>query len=255
MTGTTRINHRGRPSRAWSRRARGGIAVPPIEEEEGEAFDPITGVAWHHVFWADDPANGFGADTEATAWEGHTYDIDGSDGPTFRSSVAALNGKGALHFAGTNILDGAPFSSIGAELSIVAVFNSVALPAGITGIVLMEGSTLDGMFIAPNGELILGNIAGSQIISAADMTGAGHAARGYLDGATSHLNVDGVDVEGDLSATAAWTGSEAVGNFGGVTEWESKIAFLGVKAGDVTADAGWAAFVSWVSTYYGKTLA
>lgn len=226
------------------------------------AFDPLTGIAWHTAVWADDPgwANP-GNGGAVTGWDdgtGNGHDLTTTLGsPTFRTTVAALNNHAGVDFDGSDDeMFSAAFTAVHQTFSAVFIGTydgvgggsydrliSLATPNTIFTCLYRASS---GYFAAYAGGF------GETTVTA---TTGGHALRGKFTGASSVLNVDGTSAAvspGGGDATAFGLGGSGSG---AVDRANVHVGFAGLYAGDVTAHAGWAGFVSWVSTYYGLTIA
>lgn len=218
--------------------------------------DPYS-VTWLHSVWASDPLwnNGGPAWVDGDLvglWRNSStahLAAAGSVRPTYRASVEAFSKKPAVQFSGaqaveTNIVDQAqPFSlvavcaftSLGISQKVIGRGGNGGLGLTATNVVQLSAGT--GL----NGTSVVGSTA--------------HLLRGYANGASSVVAVDGI-VEATGNANTGNMARLAVGSAEDGTPTLSAfmtgyVAFVGVKAGDVTADAGWADFKKFVKDFYG----
>lgn len=234
------------------------FGTPP----SGAAFDPINDVGWEHAYWVEGPefiATG-PSDTvgqQTFPDEVGTTDLTQSTSsarPVYRTTGPSSGFK-CLTFDGSN--DGYPatsFTSIGLTHSVVIIcFQS----SGASDRYVIDG------FDSTHRRIVGFQASGSTYrhyagasATGGTMSSSNHAYRSKIVSGTSDLlTVDGSSVTtasaGDQTMTGITIGSayDRAGAF-----FVGELMFVGIYAGDVTADGGWAGLVSWASSKYGVTL-
>lgn len=231
------------------------------------SFDPFASISWHTAVWADDPNWTNPGDGVAVAqWDDgsgnarHLTQSNATHRPIFRSSVALLNNRAAVDFDGAgDFLSTATFTTVTTQLSLIWIGKRdgvggggderlVDLVSAVSPYTSLYMSTSTGKWEA---------YANAKLTSSVSYdTTAGHAIRVKYNGASSAINVDGTATTGSLGANNATRVCLGVYNTGGFSgEGNIHTAFAGLYSGDITADGGWADFVSGVSDYYGLTIA
>lgn len=231
----------------------------------GSGFNPLTAIAWEAAGWASDPAwTNPGNGNAVSSWRnggsragaGDFAQATGNRQPLFRSSVAGLNGQPALDFDGVNdYIQTANFSS---ALTTAATMVVIGKRNGATNIA--NGRLADTSEAATYTTLIANQISTGRIGAYASgyFSGTGptqdtaaHLFRLYVNGASSVLAVDTTTVSGTLSTSnCAYLGTGGRKSLDDAN-LDSSIAFVGLYAGDITANSQWAAFKSWVLSTYG----
>lgn len=176
----------------------------------------------------------------------------GTKQPAYRASVAALNGKPAVQGDGVDdFLQTAAWSSALTQPSSVVVVGSVSAEDNLT-----DGITSTNRHLVKE---ILGTdwriFAGTSVDGGTSDTDP-HLFAAVFNGASSTLDVDGVEVVSGNAGAQTLTGLTIGSNYNGTAAWNSgHIAFVGAIAGDIEADANWPAFVAWVESHYGLVIA
>lgn len=222
---------------------------------------PFRLVNWLHAVWAGDPSWVNPGDGNAVAsmrndtGGGDPAQATGALRPTFRASVAAYNNKPTVEFGGTQYLD-FDIANLGQPYSLVVVGNTAganALAERIVGVGSNAGNGVGdssaNAWAATFGTTISGGTCDSNP----------HLFRGYANGASSALGIDGTTIATGNAGTNTLTrltlgaGSNAVPAF--AANVTGHLAFAGIANGDVTTQTGWAAFKAWVAAHYGLTIA
>lgn len=242
------------------RQSSGGAAVG--SSDNTASYNPLTGVAWHHVYWADNPADAFVNGAAVATWQdGGSNNVDLSQAsagsrPIFRSSVAALNGKGGVEFDGSNdVMTSGGFTDLG-SYSVVVVLSLLAIPGGFGGCIHNgddSGSSGSTLAVTVDPGFSFGDFSDPRLISSVTASVAGFAMWAFSNEASSKFAVNGeTPVTGTLSTPTCQF--DNVGDMLSSLPLNMRLGFLALYDGDVTGAAGWATFKSWVSTYYGLTI-
>lgn len=220
----------------------------------GSTFDPLT-IPWHRAVWAEDPAWTPPADGGAVAsWpdaSGNARGYSQTDvtmQPLFRSSVAALNGRPAVHFDGSND-------------NLTAVFAAVNQPVGFFAVINLTKTATSTVFDAGGGGTTRGLQTtsasawqlsfGTTVAAGLTATTGGHALFVLADGANSIARQDGVDG----TVVNAGTGNANAPRLGarGSLAFEplgGHVAFFGTTNRDFTATES-ADLLGWARSHYG----
>jgi hypothetical protein len=242
----------------------GGDLVWPV----GSTFSPIVDLSWENYWWAEDPAWTPPADGGAvSSWTGggakagNMAQASPTLQPLYRASAATrLNSKPSVEFDNS---DDAMVATVtaptltGNKLSYVCILDLISVPSN-TRNVFGNGTagTLYAVALAngPNWRIRFAGTARTGGTPAADTA---YMARSLLDAAgtnadTLHVNetstISGANAGASAHSTGLVLGPDGAGA-------SMRIAFAGVYSGDITADAKWADFKTWVGTHYGLTLA
>lgn len=167
--------------------------------------------------------------------------------PTYRTADAATNSQPSVLFDGvddrlTNATTGA---SISHPFSVVAIAQYTSIPS--SGYLMDQNAGARIIIGVSTSQWQI--FAGTAQKGGTPTTGI-HSFVGYFNTTSSTLKVDNSTVASGNTGSNAYTDftmNPATGAFSG------RIAFLGIKAGDVTADAGWNTFKTWASATYGVT--
>jgi len=227
-------------------------------------FDPCTALAWNKCLWADDPlwtwrpSNGNPVSTwrNAGSVTGDAEQLTANLQPLFQSSVAALNGKGAVQFDGVNdYMDCAQFSLVN-QFSIAAIAN-ITVPSGC--VVAWNNTVANAYYRVDASGVTMRQANGPRLVVTV-------SAVPYLMWGTYVFAVGGAVQTGLSSvadpATGALGGDEAA-NFlrlggrplDGAVNMAAQYGFVGFYAGDITQDAQWGNFKEWARSYYGVSVA
>jgi hypothetical protein len=230
------------------------VAVPvatvaTTSQVGGVNYDPRTAIAWHSVFWADDPDWTNPGDGNAIAqWDDgggnglHLTQSTGALRPIFRSSVAEFNNRGGVDPDGADLLSTVS-TTLPQPFSIVAV----VVPEDIWDVrpLVDSGSVV---VYAPVSNHNLAFDAGSGVVQSPPNTYLGYAAHlvvWHFDGASSFIEMDGTSVATGNPGTSGISG--VINLFQAHT---GPAAFIAFYDGDVTADPGYADLEQWVNWYY-----
>jgi hypothetical protein len=232
-----------------------GSLVPPT-------FSPFD-VGWTEAYWADDPDwSNPGDGNSVSSWRSGgsgaraVENGTGANQPIFRSSVLALNNHAAVDFDGSNDnLYTSTFTlDVPHNLVVVGMIDSV------------PGERYVVSYVANDNGLFVRSATGTWSMYTLGYINGG----AYTIGAGAALRVRSSDTVLDNEIVTNGTSSGLTGNsysntndglsLGGARAnggfcGDCHIAFVGYYEGDVTADVKWSELVSWVSSYYGLTLA
>lgn len=226
------------------------------------AFDPLTAFTWDVVYWADDPgwANP-GDGNPVTTWDdgsgngrdGTAAAGPGGNSPVYRSSEAGLNNRAIVDFDTTK-LTSTSFTRA-QPCSVVTIFADHTNADGRLCSSTVNLQVFRDNAAPPSG---FGHYAGGFGTYTPNVSStAGALFSIYLNGASSYPVLDGT------AAATADPGSTGFANLAvGYRDTGSgdlhgifKIAFIGVTSGDFHVHANYAAFKSWVASYYGLSIA
>jgi hypothetical protein len=240
----------------------GALVAPP-----GPDFDPINGVAWHAVYWAENLAVANGA--EVTTWPDDigSEDLTGASPnvPVMDTAHASFNNKKVLEFD----------ASVTQKLEILAATHGdgpQSQPFAIVTVAKFDdvtsgtstGRTLhDGGGASNRAEMRARSTtfwslnAGTVVnIAANDLDPNLFVAK--FNGASSALIISGT-LAGPGNAGAhqydGLTIGYAIGAATSAHRFDGQIAFVGVYYGDPESDPGWADFEAWVTSFYGIPIA
>lgn len=223
------------------------------------AYDMI---AWTHFLYAGDsgwahPADGDPVDSWRNMTGGGDPASTGANRPTYRASVAAYNNKPAVEFASASSqrLD-FDVVNLGQPFSLVVIGNTNGSGTAAERLMGSGGNSANG----------IGDTAGNAwtLQFGAGLNGGAcdanpHLFRGYANGASSVVAVDGTVIATGNASTNTLTrltigaGANATPVFANFLN--GRIVVAGVAIGDVSTQAGWAKFKAWVTLEYGITVA
>lgn len=224
----------------------------------GSSYNPLA-LTWHRVIWADDSSWVNPGDGNAVAqWDDasgnsrHFTQTDATKQPLFRSSVAALNNRAAVHFDGTNdVMDGA-FASMSQPWSAFAVVN-LTKTASSTVFDVGGGSTTRGLQTTSGSVWQLSY--GITVSTGMAATTGGHVLYTVANGTSSFLDLNGTSSAlldaGTSAANSPRLGARGTGPF---EPLGGHIAFLGIK-NSALSSTDLADLEAWASDYYGITVA
>ena len=210
-------------------------------------FDPLTSIAWHSVFWGDNPNQSLADGATVSSWTNSgssglpaTNVGSSSTKPTYQLSSTTLNNRAGVNFDTSNdVLGTATFTAIPQPFSVVLVGTYGS--SGSDGGVDVGGSSI----------VRVGRTASWFIDAGVRLTGPSftlslHAAFAVFDGAVSRIIVDNAAPSvGDAGTNSAQDVNLNESFPGG------KRAFVGLYPGDITAHPRWADLKAWITDYYG----
>ncbi len=250
MSFPLRTRTRGRPSRNA-----GAIAT----SAPAPSFDPLVDITWAAAYFAEDPDWTPPADGGAVSqWDDgsgnarHVSQGTGTARPTYRASVAALNGKPAVQWDGTSdVLSSSTFTAVTQPWSWVIVADATGA-AAVRRAVSNNGGTSWVRRDVTTDDLTV-NPGTSNVTAAGTLTGA-HLLIGVGNGASSAAILDGTSTTGG-SGTATWTIVHLGASSAATEVWAGHIAFAGLYSGDITGNAKYADLKTWVAAHYGFAVA
>jgi hypothetical protein len=208
----------------------------------------------------------FTASTGQTVTRYSTFSANQSTGasqPTFRSANSVLNNRPVVDFDGTDdrleITTGValaqPFSVvwIGTHDAVSSNYNMVGTNSNQNTVGLR---LIDSGAGAYRHSLRFGTSVNGTVLPTIN---TGYMNRGYANGASSVLSVNGTQqASGDGGALAVdqiilGAGRAAPSTYG--LPFDGKTAFVGIYSGDITTHPSWPAFKTWAAAHYGIVIA
>lgn len=226
------------------------------------APNPLDVVDWTAAYWAGDPEwSNPGDGNPVASWRDgsgalHPLGATGTARPTYRSSVAALNGSPGVEFDGTSDTMTAAIGALLQPYTIVIVAE--ILPVNFAGTpCLIDGGSAGraALFVNGAGGGWAYYAGGAALIDGPTATIGRKAFRIHADNASSEVNRNMRSLKGSLGTTSGITGL-TVGNAFNLTNFANMaLAFLGVYSGDITDDPGWPLLISTTKRLFGANLA
>ncbi len=222
------------------------------------------GITWAHSLWASDPSWTPPADGAAvTSWRNNSGGGDpaaaGGVRPTYRASVPVYNYKPTVEFdrASSQVLD-VDITDVAQPYSVVVIGNTSGATNAAERLTGQGTATAAGM--GDSSGNVYSFASTTPTISGSACNSLPHLFRGYASGATSLLAVDGTVQAGPANAgatamTRLCVGAGAAAGPAFNNYLAGHLAFVGVFAGDVAADAGWSDFKVFARTFYGLAIA
>ena len=222
------------------------------QQAGGGSFDPLS-ITWHGVYWAEAPTWTNPGDGNAVSqWDdvsgngAHFTQATAGSRPTYRSSVAALNGKPALEFDGSADTMASTHTTVAQTVTWVFVARN-------TG-------TSQGAYFDADGDFrqILSKLNATQYRmfanSVVDVGGAdagAHLLIVQMSGSTSSLAEDGVTLTGTVDPGTAGVPHTRIGSsFGSSNFMAGEMAFVGRKSGTLTTQER-SDLLAWSQSHYG----
>ena len=223
-------------------------------------------VGWAHAYWADPSAPEFGAlglanNAAAATWPDEVGTADLSQAtsnrrPLYKTAGANL-GKPCLAFFASggqeDYYPPAAYSTIGPTHTVVLLLRD-----NMTGV---DHYYVDGKdsshrrIVGALGTNVYRHYAGAVADGGTNTAGKKGVRSKIVSGTSDVLTVNGSTVTSASAGDQDLTGLTVCAAYDGTGAFtECEFAFIGVYAGDVTADPGWSDFVAWASAYYGITL-
>jgi hypothetical protein len=220
--------------------------------------NPVTYAAWFHAHWAEDPAwtnpgNGVGVSSWHDSGTGvaDLANFTGTQQPIFRSTVAALNNKAGVQFDGSNDVLGNIFAG-GANQTLTQVVIGSFTGTGAIQTIAPQGTgaTAKGIHITAANLWALEN--GTQVTSATSVTTGAHLLIATNAGASSTLEVDGVQVLSGNAGAGNQGGDWRLGARGStpVEVTNGHFAFYGLITGTLTSTQK-SDLLAYARSYYG----
>ena len=234
-----------------------GVMADSYNKPAAGGGDPFTMVAWHAAYWASDPgwtppANG----ATVTSWRdgsGNARTMSSAGGlqpPTFRTTVAGLNNKPGVEYDGTDDrLHSATFTAINPPYAMVAVFRPTV--DGVDRYTLTSSNMSGGAGVGINASSNWHLFAGADLVGTA-VTAASHFLNTTVNGASSTIRVDGVQVAAGNSGTPPAADRWMIATYanGSAAYGKSTYGFVGFKIGALTGPEE-TGLLAWARSFYG----
>lgn len=240
-----------------------GRSSPFSTSGTAPVVDPLTAVAWHSVYWAEDPSwTNPGAGGSVSSWRdgtGNSHTLTQGTGaaqPTFRTSGGSFTTP-HLQFDGGDYLSTSAFTNITGETSHIAVLEITTL----NGEIWNTANAAKRRTLATSATPQWGMFAGGA--SGANFGGTPAASTLYFIEAkyqptphTGYLVINGTVVLNavDMVSVENIESLRLGANAGASSFFTGRVAFYGFYNGDIWTDPGWTSFRSWAGSYYGITI-
>lgn len=239
------------------------MAVPSMhvlaaKQPVAGGFDPLS-IAWHSAYWAEDPGwTNPGDGSGVTTWDDATTNgrdltqATGTKRPLYRASVAALGGRPALEFDGTDdfLQTASAFTVTSGTLTKVIVYQLRSHPGGNRHIwSAMDSGTNRADVYKTGGHNVYGSAAAGGSINFGGGT-RDFGAHLEIDtfGTSGKIEIDGVSVATG-SGTAALA-THCLGGYIGIENAAVSIAFAGLYVGSLTSTEK-TNLLAWAQSHYG----
>jgi len=239
----------------------GRMGAVGARRQAAPVFDPFS-LGWEAAHWASDPMWSNPGDGNAvSSWRdgaGHGHTLTQSTPeyqPLYRNAVASLGGKPGVDFDGTNDYLKSDAFSFAQPMSIVMIVSGWV--AGGGNRYLFGSGPPPSVFMRGESSSALNVFAGTILGASLSLDSGGHVYRGFFNGASSVAAKDAATVSGEAGPDGIPSAGFAIGAYAqtGIAGWaDINVAFVGVSAGDITANPNWAAFKTWVTSFYGITV-
>ena len=236
--------------------------MPIVGYSRASSFSPLQ-VGWTHAYWAEGPefvALGLSDGGAVGTWPDEIGTLDATQGtagakPTYRATTGP-NSKPTVQFDGGDHL---ATSALTQAQPLTMVFIASADSSVNTKYYAGNAAITIGVGYnnAPPVLRQLSMFAGAGVTgnSAASTDNNPHMMRAYFNGASSVNDLDGTTATVNPGTNDFSSSALHLGAVGGVAQLVGKMAFFAVFNGDVTGDAKWAQFKTWVTAHYGITVA
>lgn len=221
-----------------------------------QGFNPITGVAWSHAYWAEGPefvALGLSDGGAVGTWPDEIGTADllqatGASRPAYRTSSSPLNNRPVIDSDGNDSVGPTTITTITQPFSVVVVARG-ASDGSVLGTVHGDVGWffygLGGVWAVHTGATLSGGTRDANP----------HLFRFYANGAASKIVVDETVVATGAAGSNAATDIQLFRIPAAGFNSAADMALAGFSSGDVTTDAGWTNFKAWVTSHYGITVA
>jgi hypothetical protein len=228
-------------------------------------FDPLSDIAWHSAYWAEDPDwTNPGDGNQVTSFRdgsgnGRTLTAPGT-GPTFTASVAVMNSRPALTYTSVanRRLTAASFTTIAQPFSLVFVVRYNAPTNGPSSRLFDNAGIGTGRAIAGNNGGAGFIMLNETLVNSTPTPPAPSSTRALnvfkFQGSSSWVESNGVR-SSNVNPGTAGLGGIGIASDGASSHFVGNIAFIGVYAGDVTTDAAWSDYETWCADLYDITIA
>ena len=193
-------------------------------------------------------------------WPNETSERDATEAtnrPTFTATNASYNSKPTVNWGASSAIKLQTATWLVAPVFPVSVVTVGNFGSG--GGAMHEGLTTGdrNMLYWDGAEYWI--VAGGTIRTVAGGNTSPHLFVAYFDGGSGNetLSVDGAAPIINVDAGSSKATGLTLGNYGGVPNFSMRgqIALMGIYSGAITADSKWADFKSWVTSFYGITVA
>lgn len=212
--------------------------------QDNSAFDYARDITWSTFWDAEDPEWTPPADGAALVNGTGLRDSSGNSRPlstvvgtpTYRASVAALNGKSAIEFDGVDdYLQTVSYNPPDQPMSIMAVIVPDTQSSTRTLIDAQTAGSRNGITISSSDAVGALNVSGSQDSSLIISENVASVVIVYLNGASSYVVVNGIKSSiltgvGGGGNASGWTVGVA---YNGSQDFKGKIAKIGTYAGEL----------------------
>lgn len=223
------------------------------------SFNPLTAFSWDAAYWASDPdwSSNPGDGGTLTTWRdgsGNNNTLTtGAGTPIYRASLAGLNDKPTVELDGSSDMNTAAFGDATQPVSYVVV--TFINTSGATRTIIDSKTVFDVCRLSVTSGEVLQLAAGSLVTTQAVTENAAHLITAHFNGASSTTTLDGAVSSAVNPGTQATNSGIQFGQaYNGAQNYPGKVSFLGIYSGDITSQTNWAAFKTWVDTFYGITV-
>lgn len=221
-------------------------------------FNPNSSISWKAVYLANSGFCGnVGEGGTITMWEDASGNgnhlVQNVANATYTESLAGLNNRPAVVFDGSAILQSSVKFNVGAQPVSYVVITYVDAAAA-TRTILDSQTVFDTCRFSLNGSDAMQLLASTSTTTQTVSEGAAHCLTATFNGASSFTTYDGVASTTVNPGTNYTTSGIRLGAaYNGAQKYSGKIAFVGIYAGDITADPNWTNFKFWATLCYGIT--
>jgi hypothetical protein len=212
---------------------------------------------WAHAYWTegtDFEALAYSNGAEVTSFPDEITTLDAVPGtaPIYAAATAPLNGQPAVIGDGTRrLLTAAPAVNISQPVSVVVVGYHTAAGLATDGRTAANRIIVQTTGSPPTLQVYGGSSFRSGPTSQPYFYGQPFVAAGVVNGASTKINVGGVDGVSGSAGTSVFAGATLVGRHTATPNTNGGMSFVGIYPGDVTTDPDWLDFLDAVADHYG----
>jgi len=231
-----------------------------------DSFDPITSIAWHAAYWAQNLMEADAAEVLTFPDEVGAEDLTGISPkvPVMDTAHASFNNKKVLDFNPDETRQLSILAAVHGDLGsqpfaivTVAKFDDVTSGAG-TGRTLHDGGGASNRAEMRARSTTFWSLFAGTIVNISNNDLNPNLFVAKFNGASSALVISGTFAGPGDAGTDQYDGltiGYAIGASTASHRFDGQIAFVGVYYGDPESDPGWADFEAWVTSFYGITVA